>query len=336
MKKRIGAVILGVLLTTALMGVTVFAASSSKIVSGATGTYVKGSKKAHQIVVETSVMSEAKSLEMDGKPLEEGKEYTLTDSMRPEPSSAPTTEAPAPTTEAPAPTTEAPAPTTEAPAPTTEAPAPTPSPAPTTEAPAPTPSPAPTTAEAPAPSKAPTTSEAPVATSKAPTTTEAPATNSNIFAPIQVQAEEVATRTLTYTISGEYLETLSLGEHKVAVNVYGADGLETLNAVITVVAQQTTTSETPVTSQAPTSGNPATATTQTSQTSTTEEEDEDEADDDAASTTKKKNNTTSSKKSSKKSKSSKTGDSNQIILYLAIALVSGCAIVYFARKKTAK
>lgn len=334
MKKRIGAVILGVLLTTALMGVTVFAASSSKIVSGATGTYVKGSKKAHQIVVETSVMSEAKSLEMDGKRLEEGKEYTLTDSMRPEPSSAPTTEAPAPTTEAPAPTTEAPAPT-PSPAPTTEAPAPIPSSAPTTEAPAPTPSPAPTTAEAPAPSKAPTTSEAPVATSKAPTT-EAPATNSNIFAPIQVQAEEVATRTLTYTISGEYLETLSLGEHKVAVNVYGADGLETLNAAITVVAQQTTTSETPVTSQAPTSENPATATTQTSQTSTTEEEDEDEADDDAASTTKKKNNTTSSKKPSKKSKSSKTGDSSQIILYLAIALVSGCAIVYFARKKTAK
>lgn len=88
------------------------------------------------------------------------------------------------------------------------------------------------------------------------------------------------------------------------------------------------TTDAPVTSEAPAA---------TTEEDTEDVDDNDEEDtEDESSTTKKDNTTSTKKKTSKKSKSSKTGDNSQIILYLAIALVSGCAIVYFARKKATK
>lgn len=110
---------------------------------------------------------------------------------------------------------------------------------------------------------------------------------------------------------------LSLGEHTVSAYILDAGVEKSVTATINVVAQETT-SEAPATSEAPEA--------------TTEEEDTE----DESSTTKKDNTTSTKKKTSKKSKSSKTGDNSQIMLYLAIALVSGCAIVYFARKKATK
>ena len=59
MKKRIGAVLMGVLLSTSLIGTNVFAEETEppvnsetvfEIVEGATGTYVKGSKKDYGII----------------------------------------------------------------------------------------------------------------------------------------------------------------------------------------------------------------------------------------------------------------------------------------------
>lgn len=137
----------------------------------------------------------------------------------------------------------------------------------------------------------------------------------NILTPINVQAAE--TKIVPVTIKGTYLETLSLGEHTVSAYILDAGVEKSVTATINVVAQETT-SEAPATSEAPEA--------------TTEEEDTE----DESSTTKKDNTTSTKKKTSKKSKSSKTGDNSQIMLYLAIALVSGCAIVYFARKKATK
>lgn len=67
MKKRIGAVLMGVLLSTSLIGTNVLAAETAppaesetvfEIVEGATGTYVKGSKKDHLIKVRISTTAE--------------------------------------------------------------------------------------------------------------------------------------------------------------------------------------------------------------------------------------------------------------------------------------
>ncbi|MFR8668301.1 MAG: hypothetical protein ACLVEI_10645, partial [Anaerobutyricum soehngenii] len=138
MKKRIGAVLMGVLLSTSLIGTNVFAEETEspaesetvfQIVEGATGTYVKGSKKDHVIKVRMSTTAEKihkVTVDRDDNELDRDN-WSAGDSEKVPPTTdapAPTTEAPAPTTEAPAPTTDAPAPSSEAPAPSSEAPAP--------------------------------------------------------------------------------------------------------------------------------------------------------------------------------------------------------------------
>ena len=150
----------------------------------------------------------------------------------------------------------------------------------------------------------------------------------NILTPINVQAAETETKIVPVTIKGTYLETLSLGEHTVSAYILDAGVEKSVTATINVVAQETT-SEAPATSEAPE------ATTEEEDTEDVDDNDEEDTEDES-STTKKDNTTSTKKKTSKKSKSSKTGDNSQIMLYLAIALVSGCAIVYFARKKATK
>ena len=278
MKKRIGAVLMGVLLSTSLIGTNVFAEETEppvnsetvfEIVEGATGTYVKGSKKDHLMKVRMSATVEKIYIKVDDKELD-----------RDNWSDGNSEEVP-PTTEAPS-TTEPP---TEGPS-TTEPP---------TEAP-------PTTAQK---------------------VKKSSVKSYNILTPINVQAAEI--KDVPVTIKGTYLETLSLGEHKVSVYIAGVE--KSVTATINVVAQETT-SEAPATSEAPEA---------TTEEDTEDVDDNDEEDtEDESSTTKKDNTTSTKKKTSKKSKSSKTGDNSQIMLYLAIALVSGCAIVYFARKKATK
>ena len=278
MKKRIGAVLMGVLLSTSLIGTNVFAEETEppvnsetvfEIVEGATGTYVKGSKKDHLMKVRMSTTVEKIYIKVDDKELD-----------RDNWSDGNSEEVP-PTTEAPS-TTEPP---TEGPS-TTEPP---------TEAP-------PTTAQK---------------------VKKSSVKSYNILTPINVQAAEI--KDVPVTIKGTYLETLSLGEHKVSVYIAGVE--KSVTATINVVAQETT-SEAPATSEAPEA---------TTEEDTEDVDDNDEEDTENESSTTKKDNTTSTKKkTSKKSKSSKTGDNSQIMLYLAIALVSGCAIVYFARKKETK
>ena len=150
----------------------------------------------------------------------------------------------------------------------------------------------------------------------------------NILTPINVQAAETETKIVPVTIKGTYLETLSLGEHTVSAYILDAGVEKSVTATINVVAQETT-SEAPATSEAPE------ATTEEEDTEDVDDNDEEDTEDES-STTKKDNTTSTKKKTSKKSKSSKTSDNSQIMLYLAIALVSGCAIVYFARKKATK
>ena len=327
MKKRIGAVLMGVLLSTSLIGTNVFAEETEppaesetvfEIVEGATGTYVKGSKKDHIMKVRISITAEKihkVTVDRDDNELDRDN-WSDGDSEE----VPPTTDAPAVTSEAPAVTSEAPAGTSEAPAVTSEAPAVTSeAPAVTSEAPA-------VTSEAPAPS-----SEAPAP----PLDTTAPVRkvkkssvkSYNILTPINVQAAETETKIVPVTIKGTYLETLSLGEHTVSAYILDAGVEKSVTATINVVAQETT-SEAPATSEAPEA---------TTEEDTEDVDDNDEEDtEDESSTTKKDNTTSTKKKTSKKSKSSKTGDNSQIMLYLAIALVSGCAIVYFARKKATK
>ena len=335
MKKRIGAVLMGVLLSTSLIGTNVFAEETEppaesetvfEIVEGATGTYVKGSKKDHVMKVRISITAEKihkvtvdrDDNELDRDNWSDGDSEEVlptTDTPVTSEAPAPSSEAPAVTSEAPAPSSEAPAPSSEAPAPSSEAPAPSSeAPAPSSEAPAPS-------SEAPAPS-----SEAPVPSAQAPSVDPTAAVRKvkkssvksyNILTPINVQAAETETKIVPVTIKGTYLETLSLGEHTVSAYILDAGVEKSVTATINVVAQETT-SEAPATSEAPEA--------------TTEEEDTE----DESSTTKKDNTTSTKKKTSKKSKSSKTGDNSQIMLYFAIALVSGCAIVYFARKKATK
>ena len=355
MKKRIGAVLMGVLLSTSLIGTNVFATETEppaesetvfEIVEGATGTYVKGSKKDHVIKVRMSTTAEKihkvtvdrddNELDRDNWSAGDSEEVPPTTDT-PVTSEAPavTSEAPAVTSEAPAVTSEAPAVTSEAPAVTSEAPAVTSeAPVPTSEAPVPTTyGPAPSS-EAPAPS-----SEAPAPSSEAlapPLDTTAPVRkvkkssvkSYNILTPINVQAAETETKIVPVTIKGTYLETLSLGEHTVSAYILDAGVEKSVTATINVVAQETT-SEAPATSEAPE------ATTEEEDTEDVDDNDEEDTEDES-STTKKDNTTSTKKKTSKKSKSSKTGDNSQIMLYLAIALVSGCAIVYFARKKATK
>ncbi len=288
MKKRIGAVLMGVLLSTSLIGTNVFAEETEppvnsetvfEIVEGATGTYVKGSKKDHLMKVRMSTTVEKIYIKVDDKELDRDNWSDGNSEEVP-----PTTEAPS-TTEPP---TEGPT-TTEPP---TEGPSTT---EPPTEAP-------PTTAQK---------------------VKKSSVKSYNILTPINVQAAEI--KDVPVTIKGTYLETLSLGEHKVSVYIAGVE--KSVTATINVVAQETT-SEAPATSEAPEA---------TTEEDTEDVDDNDEEDTENESSTTKKDNTTSTKKkTSKKSKSSKTGDNSQIMLYLAIALVSGCAIVYFARKKATK
>ena len=286
MKKRIGAVLMGVLLGTSLIGTNVFATETEppaesetvfEIVEGATGTYVKGSKKDHVIKVRMSTTAEKihkVTVDRDDNELDRDN-WSAGDSEK----VPPTTEAPAPTTEAPAPSSEAPAP--------------------------------------------PLDTTAPVRKVK-----KSSVKSYNILTPINVQAAETETKIVPVTIKGTYLETLSLGEHKVSAYILDAGVEKSVTATINVVAQETT-SEAPATSEAPE------ATTEEEDTEDVDDNDEEDTEDES-STTKKDNTTSTKKKTSKKSKSSKTGDNSQIMLYFAIALVSGCAIVYFARKKATK
>ena len=300
MKKRIGAVLMGVLLSTSLIGTNVFAEETEppaesetvfEIVEGATGTYVKGSKKDHIMKVRISITAEKihkVTVDRDDNELDRDN-WSDGDSEE----VPPTTDAPAVTSEAPAVTSEAPAVTSEAPAPSSEAPAP------------------------------PLDTTAPVRKVK-----KSSVKSYNILTPINVQAAETETKIVPVTIKGTYLETLSLGEHTVSAYILDAGVEKSVTATINVVAQETT-SEAPATSEAPE------ATTEEEDTEDVDDNDEEDTEDES-STTKKDNTTSTKKKTSKKSKSSKTGDNSQIMLYLAIALVSGCAIVYFARKKATK
>ena len=329
MKKRIGAVLMGVLLSTSLIGTNVFAEETEppaksetvfEIVEGATGTYVKGSKKDHVIKVRMSTTAEKihkVTVDRDDNELDRDNWNDGNSEEVP-----PTTDAPVPS--------EAPAPSW-APAVPSEGPSTSGAPAPTTDAPSPSETPTPATSGAPAPTTdAPSPSETPT-----PATSEAPARkvkkssvkSYNILTPINVQAAETETKIVPVTIKGTYLETLSLGKHTVSAYILDAGEEKSVTATINVVAQETT-SEAPATSEAPEA---------TTEEDTEDVDDNDEEDtEDESSTTKKDNTTSTKKKTSKKSKSSKTGDNSQIMLYLVIALVSGCAIAYFARKKATK
>ena len=348
MKKRIGAVLMGVLLSTSLIGTNVFAEETEppaksetvfEIVEGATGTYVKGSKKDHVIKVRMSTTAEKihkVTVDRDDNELDRdnwndgNSEEVPPTTDAPVPSEAPSPSwAPAVPSEGPSPS-EAPAPSW-APAVPSEGPSTSGAPAPTTDAPSPSETPTPATSGAPAPTTdAPSPSETPT-----PATSEAPARkvkkssvkSYNILTPINVQAAETETKIVPVTIKGTYLETLSLGKHTVSAYILDAGEEKSVTATINVVAQETT-SEAPATSEAPEA---------TTEEDTEDVDDNDEEDtEDESSTTKKDNTTSTKKKTSKKSKSSKTGDNSQIMLYLVIALVSGCAIAYFARKKATK
>ena len=348
MKKRIGAVLMGVLLSTSLIGTNVFAEETEppaksetvfQIVEGATGTYVKGSKKDHVIKVRMSTTAEKihkvtvdrddNELDRDNWSAGDSEEVPPTTDA-PVPSEAPSPSwAPAVPSEGPS-TSEAPSPSW-APAVPSEGPSTSGAPAPTTDAPSPSETPTPSPSWAPAPTTdAPSPSETPT-----PATSEAPARkvkkssvkSYNILTPINVQAAETETKIVPVTIKGTYLETLSLGKHTVSAYILDAGEEKSVTATINVVAQETT-SEAPATSEAPEA---------TTEEDTEDVDDNDEEDtEDESSTTKKDNTTSTKKKTSKKSKSSKTGDNSQIMLYLVIALVSGCAIAYFARKKATK
>ena len=291
MKKRIGAVLMGVLLSTSLIGTNVFAEETEppaesetvfEIVEGATGTYVKGSKKDHLMKVRISITAEKihkVTVDRDDNELD-----------RDNWSDGDSEEVP----------------------PTTEAPVDPSTPGPTTDGPATT-----------APIEFLPNPTAPVRKVK-----KSSVKSYNILTPINVQAAETETKIVPVTIKGTYLETLSLGEHTVSAYILDAGVEKSVTATINVVAQETT-SEAPATSEAPE------ATTEEEDTEDVDDNDEEDTEDES-STTKKDNTTSTKKKTSKKSKSSKTGDNSQIMLYLAIALVSGCAIVYFARKKATK
>ena len=327
MKKRIGAVLMGVLLSTSLIGTNVFAEGTEppaesetvfQIVEGATGTYVKGSKKDHVIKVRMSTTAEKihkVTVDRDDNELDRDNWNDGNSEEVP-----PTTDAPVPS-EGPS-TSWAPAVPSEGPS-TSEAPSPSWAPAVPSEGPSTSGAPAPTT-DAPSPSETPTpaTSEAPARKVK-----KSSVKSYNILTPINVQAAETETKIVPVTIKGTYLETLSLGEHTVSAYILDAGVEKSVTATINVVAQETT-SEAPATSEAPEA---------TTEEDTEDVDDNDEEDtEDESSTTKKDNTTSTKKKTSKKSKSSKTGDNSQIMLYLVIALVSGCAIAYFARKKATK
>ena len=346
MKKRIGAVLMGVLLSTSLIGTNVFAEETEppaksetvfEIVEGATGTYVKGSKKDHVIKVRMSTTAEKihkVTVDRDDNELDRdnwndgNSEEVPPTTDAPVPSEAPSPSwAPAVPSEGPS-TSEAPSPSwapavpSEGPS-TSEAPSPSWAPAVPSEGPATSGAPAPTT-DAPSPSETPTpaTSEAPARKVK-----KSSVKSYNILTPINVQAAETETKIVPVTIKGTYLETLSLGKHTVSAYILDAGEEKSVTATINVVAQETT-SEAPATSEAPEA---------TTEEDTEDVDDNDEEDtEDESSTTKKDNTTSTKKKTSKKSKSSKTGDNSQIMLYLVIALVSGCAIAYFARKKATK
>ena len=116
MKKRIGAVLMGVLLGTSLIGTNVFATETEppaesetvfEIVEGATGTYVKGSKKDHVIKVRMSTTAEKIHKVTVDNPENELDRDNWSDGDSEE--VPPTTDAPV-TSEAPAVTSEAPAP----------------------------------------------------------------------------------------------------------------------------------------------------------------------------------------------------------------------------------
>ena len=282
MRKRIGAVLMGVLLSTSLIGTNVFAEETEppaksetvfQIVEGATGTYVKGSKKDHVIKVRMSTTAEKihkVTVDRDDNELDRDN-WSAGDSEE----VPPTTDAPVPS--------EAPSPSW-APAVPSEGPSTSGAPAPTTDAPSPSETPTPATSEAPARK-----------------VKKSSVKSYNILTPINVQAAETETKIVPVTIKGTYLETLSLGKHTVSASILDAGEEKSVTATINVVAQETT-SEAPATSEAPEA---------TTEEDTEDVDDNDEEDtEDESSTTKKDNTTSTKKKTSKKSKSSKTGDNS--------------------------
>ena len=190
MKKRIGAVLMGVLLGTSLIGTNVFATETEppaesetvfEIVEGATGTYVKGSKKDHVIKVRMSTTAEKIHKVTVDNPENELDRDNWSDGDSEE--VPPTTDAPV-------------------------------------------------TSEAPAP---PLDTTAPVRKVK-----KSSVKSYNILTPINVQAAETETKIVPVTIKGTYLETLSLGEHKVSAYILDAGVEKSVTATINVVAQETT------------------------------------------------------------------------------------------------
>ena len=204
MKKRIGAVLMGVLLSTSLIGTNVFAEETEppvnsetvfEIVEGAAGTYVKGSKKDHLMKVRISTTAEKiHKVTVDNKELDRDNWNDGNSEEVPPTTDTPvTSEAPAVTSEAPAVTSEAPAVTSEAPAVTSEAPAASWAPAVTSEAPATSWEPSPS--EAPAPTT--DASGAPARKVK-----KSSVKSYNILTPINVQAAETETKIVPVTIKG--------------------------------------------------------------------------------------------------------------------------------------
>ena len=178
MKKRIGAVLMGVLLSTSLIGTNVFAEETEppaksetvfEIVEGATGTYVKGSKKDHVIKVRMSTTAEKihkVTVDRDDNELDRDNWNDGNSEEVP-----PTTDAPVPS--------EAPSPS-ETPTPATSG-----APAPTTDAPSPSETPTPATSEAPARK-----------------VKKSSVKSYNILTPINVQAAETETKIVPVTIKG--------------------------------------------------------------------------------------------------------------------------------------
>lgn len=277
-KKKVVSGILGVSLSVMLAGSSVFAAGGSyKILSGDDGTYTKGSKSGYVIKVEAPY-AEFESVAVDGKTIVKDKDYsvsgtTASDAKDEETADETTTEAPETetpdadeTTETPTPTEVAPDPTTAAPDPTTQAPDPTTAaPDPTTQGPAPTEvAPDPTTAgpapteEGPEATPAPTTwtptpSEE-VPSTWAPTATQSAENGKSVFLTVKEMLKaivnpmdaEAASNKTTVKVFSSYMDTLSVGTHKIAVNFENG----TATATVTVKDKATsakTTSATPKT-----------------------------------------------------------------------------------------
>lgn len=201
----VGAALLGGLLSIALVGMNVCAAGSLNIIEGATGTYVKGSLKDHTIKLEASSGIDVSGITVDDDKLVPGEDDKYQKSEE---------------------------------TPETPAPSETPDPSETTTPPIPAPSEPVPSASEPAPSETLSPSEA------APTPTPATIGFQNFFAPVKVYAAETDTKVYTLVISGTYLETLFVGEHKVTVSAYDDGELISADATINVAEASAATTET--------------------------------------------------------------------------------------------